>query len=218
MIHLLHPRKCSQISGLPHQRELSVCLQRGTSLGSAHPQSSGRSFWISKVSGAHSRTFPNARLSPPIEGPVTPTWAVVQTDVLEPWSRFWGSLRGCWHGSFCPSAWQPETEGKGLAAQNETGPPASRVQSARVESPPLRGDHWESGPQGLERVGWGSTSVGSASRIQDTGCSVPLPVCWGLGMGSSAEAPRGEPLEGRDDAEHLGDVGGCCPFGSLCPG
>lgn len=142
----------------------------------------------------------------------------VQTDVLEPWSRFWGSLRGCWHGSFCPSAWQPETEGKGLAAQNEAGPPGSRVQSARVESPPLRGEHWESEPQGLERVGWGSTSVGSASRIQDMGCSVPLPVCWGLGMGSSAEAPRGEPLGGRDDAKLLGDVGGSRPFGSLCPG
>ena len=176
-----------------------MCVCRGAlPWGQIIPRAQAEAFWISEVSGAHSRTSPNARLSPPLEGPLTPTWAVVQTDVLEPRSQASGSLWGCWHGSFCPSAWQPETKGKGLAAQNETGPLPRRVLSARVEPSPLRGDHWESGPQGLARAGWGSTSVGSASRTRDMGCSVPLPVCWGLGVGSSAEGPMwGAPGRGE---------------------
>ena len=191
VIHLVHPQMCSQISSLPHQRKLSVCLPRGTSLGS------GRSFWISKASGAHSRTSPNARLSPSLEGPLKLTWAVVQTDVLEPQSRALESLSGCWHGSFCPRAWQPETKGKGLAAQNETGPPASRVLSARVEPPPLREDHWESGPQGLVRVGWGVDLHGECLKDSGHGVLSPLACLLGAGGGQQCRGRRvGSPWEG----------------------
>ena len=124
-------------------------------------------------------------------------------------------LLACVLLSQCLAAWN---RGKGIGSPKWDRSPSQQSSVCQGRIPTLERGPMESGPQGLERVGWGSTSMGSASRIQDMGCSVPLPVCWGLGMGSSAEAPRGEPLEGRDDAEHLGDVGGCCPFGSLCPG
>lgn len=96
----------------------SVPALRGMFLGASHPRSSVRSFWISQVSGAHFRTFPNAlwKVLPPL--PDSHSRASDQGFV---------SLCSCSLGHLCPGSWQPGTEAKRSSAQSGTGRPASRV-------------------------------------------------------------------------------------------